>query len=161
MAKIVLDGTETWSYAGSSVWKFRYLTTNGNFTNIATEYPVIMSNYFTKGIWNSSANKQISATSTSAKTFAVRYDDMADLDAFKTWLGTHNLIVYYPIIEAETDITDSTLVTQLNNIVDNLQTYKGGTVVFTTSENLESNIQFDYMVNPLSAIEARLDLLEA
>ena len=161
LAKSVLDGTETWSYAGSSVWKFRYLTTNGNFTNIATEYPVIMSNYFTKGIWNSSANKQISATSTSAKTFAVRYDDMADLDAFKTWLGTHNLIVYYPIIVAETDITDSTLVTQLNNIVDNLQTYKGGTVVFTTSENLESNIQFDYMVNPLSAIEARLDLLEA
>ena len=85
-----------------------------------------------------------------------------DANTMKTWLGTNNLIFYYPLATTtETDITDSTLVTQLNNIVDNLQTYKGGTVVFTTSENLAPNIQFDYLQNPLSSIEARLDLLEA
>ena len=80
---------------------------------------------------------------------------------FASWAGTNKPEIYYQLLtETETDITDSTLVTQLNNIVDNLLTYKGETVVFTTSDNLEPNVQFDYLVNPLASIEARLDLLE-
>ena len=54
----------------------------------------------------------------------------------------------------EANITDSTLVAQLNDILDNLETYKGGTIVFTTSDNLEPNIQFDYMVNPFASIDS-------
>ena len=79
----------------------------------------------------------------------------------KTWLGTHNMIIYGELNEpTETDITDTTLIQQLNNIADNLLTYKGETIVFTTNENLNPNVQFDYMVNPFASIEARLDLLE-
>ena len=85
-----------------------------------------------------------------------------NLTELATYLSTHNLIAYGELATpTETDITDSTLVAQLNDIADNLETYKGGTIVFTSSDNLEPSIQFDYMVNPFSAIEARLDILEA
>ena len=63
----------------------------------------------------------------------------------KTYLSNNNWILYHPLVTpTETDITDTTLITQLNNIADNLQTYKEQTIVFTTSENLEPNIQFNY-----------------
>lgn len=77
------------------------------------------------------------------------------------WLSNNELIIYYKLATVtETDITDTTLISQLNNIIDNLQTYKDGTVVFTSGESLAPNIQFDYLQNPLASIEARLDLLE-
>ena len=69
-------------------------------------------------------------------------------------IGDTNTIYYEKATSTETDITDSTLVAQLNAIADNLETYKGGTIVFTTSANLEPNIQFDYMVNPFASVNS-------
>jgi len=88
-------------------------------------------------------------------------DDPYTLDQFKAWLLTNTPEVYYALAtETDVDITDSTLVTQLNDIAENLLTYKGGTIVITSSDNLEPNIQFKYLVNPFASIEARLTLLE-
>ena len=71
-----------------------------------------------------------------------RFSNTEDLIAD---LNTNNAIIVYQLATStETDITDATLISQLNNITDNLQTYKGQTVIFTTSENLEPNIQFNY-----------------
>lgn len=84
------------------------------------------------------------------------------LETANEWLAENKPEIIYPTdTTTETQITDQTLISQLNNIIDNLQTYKGGTVVFTSGESLAPNIQFDYLQNPLSSIEARLDLLEA
>jgi len=87
--------------------------------------------------------------------------DITTSEGIKAWLSNKKPKFIYPLkTSSEISITDATLASQLNNIADNLQTYKGETIVFTTSENLEPNIQFDYLVNPLASIEARLALLE-
>lgn len=81
--------------------------------------------------------------------------------AFKAWLAEHNMLLYYPLAtETETEINDATLIRQLNNMANNIQTYKDDTVYFTSSDNLSPNLQFDYLIDPLKSIEARLTLLE-
>ena len=58
----------------------------------------------------------------------------ANISAFKTWLGTNNVTMYYqsttPTI---TEITDTTLIKQLNNISNNIRTFEGGTNISSTS----------------------------
>lgn len=60
-----------------------------------------------------------------------------DLSGFKTWLSTHNTIVYY-ILETPTitEITDTTLISQLNNLY-NAKSYDDTTVI-TIDGNLPS-----------------------
>lgn len=95
-------------------------------------------------------------------TYAIQiYDNQFEtVDEIKAWLtqkyndGNPLYVIYEANSITEIPITDPTLISQLNNIIDNLQTYKGGTVVFTSGESLAPNIQFDYMVNPLASMQS-------
>ncbi len=55
------------------------------------------------------------------------------LSNFKTWLSTNNVTIYYAL-ETPTDIqiTDTTLISQLNDIYENAQSYNGTTNVTST-----------------------------
>ena len=78
-----------------------------------------------------------------------------------TWLESNNVEGYIIVAPTYTDITDETLITQLNNIADGMQTYKDETIVFTSSENLEPNIQFDYAQNPISNMQETITSMQA
>lgn len=162
VAKIVFDGSENWTKSTTTNELDRYSLGLQNLPGSTTStFTIGLSNYFR---WSTSTN--IGNFKTIAGKTSLFFDfaelNSTTLDGFKQWLAVHNPFVYYPLgISTETDITDETLITQLNNIADNLQTYKGGTIVITAGENLAPNIQFDYLQNPFSSIEARLDLLEA
>ena len=162
--KYIFTGNESISKNPSSTINQYLLNKTATEMNMETSTDSALCNYYIRTT-STTTDKRFKTGSSYA--IQVWDDDFEDITAFKTWLATKYsannplYVMYKMATTTDTDITDSTLVSQLNAIADNLQTYKGETIVFTTSNNLEPNIQFDYMVNPLSVIEARLDLLEA
>lgn len=157
LGKFMLDGSESWRKADDTLVDRFIWNTFKATTGILT---VQLSNYFRKVEFGSNVPGGIRSNTTQLIIDFSEYGTTT-LEQFQQWLSQHS-VEGYGLLETstETDITDTTLIQQLNNIADNLQTYKGQTVVFTTSDNLEPNIQFDYLQNPLASIEARLDLLE-
>lgn len=58
------------------------------------------------------------------------------LNEFKTWVSNHNIIVYYVLQEPEDiQITDNTLITQLNNL-EKVMSYNDQTNIFQENDNL-------------------------
>ena len=56
---------------------------------------------------------------------------------FVSWLGTHNLILYYAMTTPTyTEITDSTLLSQLNDLWENAISYKAQTNITQTNNDL-------------------------
>ena len=93
------------------------------------------------------------------------------LSDFKAWLSTHNTIAYYVLTTpVNEEITDTTLLEQLNNLIDianGLETYKNVTNIYTETSNLNPQLEISYLVddrvainNTLSSLEARVTLLE-
>ena len=112
IGKIVLDGSETWNVQQTGTNNYFYqfaITTNGN-ENI---YPV--SNYY-KGTQISSANTN-QGIWVIASAIRIRYGTEDTIGNFKTWLSTHNTEVKYALITpTNTEITDTTLISQLEAI---------------------------------------------
>lgn len=119
IGKVVYDGTEAnWSSNTSGSSKIFYREIIGKSGATGTNVRVF-ANYFTynSGLnWQQLANGEITMQSNSDYIF-IRYDEAQIIGNFKTWLGTHNTIVYY-ILETPTDIeiTDETLANQLEAI---------------------------------------------
>lgn len=83
------------------------------------------------------------------------------VNAFKDWLSTHNTIVYYPLATpTDTEITDSTLINQLNTI-KNLATYQGITNFIITADELKPTIDLTYKKSTLLRIKAIEEALES
>ena len=63
----------------------------------------------------------------------IRNNDYTTVANFKNWLSTHNTKIYYPLkVPTDIQITDSTLVEQLNNIYNNAYSYNGVTNITST-----------------------------
>lgn len=106
---------ENWSFQSGSVWKYRIGINNSLLSTSDTQPPMVLSNYYKAGIWNSSNNYEMGSLPSISTTLAIRNDDISTLEAFKTWLSTHNLSVYYQLATpTNTEITDTTLISQLN-----------------------------------------------
>lgn len=72
---------------------------------------------------------------------------MNDLPTFKTWLGTHNLIIYYALATpTEETITDTQIIESLNNMY-NLMGYDGTTNITITSNS--ANAQMEATISAL------------
>ena len=92
----------------------------------------------------------------------VGYDDsMTDSQAnqlFQTWLSNSNTLLYYinftPTI---TQITDTTLIAQLDAIYEHLKLVKGTNNITVTAEDLAPYMQLSYMQD----LPTKLDKLEA
>lgn len=84
-------------------------------------------------------------SSTNNRTI-IKYTAITSASALKTWLSTHNTIVYYPLSTAiDTQITDATLVGQLEAL-DAMRLFIGenNILVSASSPNLPATLQFDY-----------------
>lgn len=111
--KVVLDGSETynWFDAGITNVKGAGYTIN---EMISTNYGYGFSNYFS----NPRSDRQAGTIRYGANNkdiyLYVNVNDFANVGAFKTWLSTHNTIVYYVLTTpTNTEITDTTLINQL------------------------------------------------
>lgn len=70
-------------------------------------------------------------------TFTIACNSVAtNENDFKTWLSSNNLIIYYILQNPqETEITNKTLINQLENIKNNAYSYLGTTIVECNSSS--------------------------
>ncbi len=130
--KLVLNGSENWTAHGSiASWFFWDGITDGFVDNTISGYA--LSNYFTQKAYNTvtSLNNGEFAygqvAGSTRKRFVIKDTDYTTVGDFKSWLSTHNTIVYYVLATpTDTEITDVTLISQLEEISKTLS-YQGQT----------------------------------
>lgn len=124
IGKVVLDGSESWSdfSVGDTNFRCQYDVALPNILTPPTNPAQLFSNYF-KAINrdNAYAKTEIGIAqygSTLGKVFICAPNNILSgqtLASWKNWLSTHNTIVYYVLATPTyTEITDSTLLSQLN-----------------------------------------------
>lgn len=121
IGKVVLNGSESWEYGSRP---------NTTSSTIKVLFNYMIENYYSNNfIYNSSTdNRIVFSFIVSNKAMYLRLSNSLSgvtqedsgttiVEKISQWLSTHNTIVYY-VIETPTDtqITDATLITQLNNI---------------------------------------------
>ena len=133
IGKVVLDGSERWILDNPSSQGIKQFTLvkSGVFHTSGSEIH-IFSNYF-KGVgWhNSWLYDNVITTGSYANTSRIRVmaSAFSTVNDFKTWLGTHNTILYYVLkTPTTTEITDTTLLSQLEAL--------NGAKSYTTQTNI-------------------------
>lgn len=120
--KLVLNGSESWSYNVQNNVAYLQLQTKvssrkGLFSNLFSYY---------NGDWNTAPDNTISEAASSNFIF-IKSTVASGITAWKSWLSTHNTIVYYVLATpTDTEITDTTLISQLEEISKTLS-YQGQT----------------------------------
>lgn len=143
ISKVVLNGSENWYKLNLT---FRIDTDLFSDILSAELDNMAISNYFiywknTGGISTQLPNNNFGLTATKL-IFNIRYNDIADVENFKTWLSTHNTEIYYVLeTPTTTEITESnypTLYNQLNNI----KLFEGVNHITMTNES-GLDVEFD------------------
>lgn len=141
IGKAVLDGSENWQYSAqtNSVFYVQNL-----ITDFARSNNIPLSNYYvgktnvgnTSGASNN-GNNTISFNNYSSTNYLyVVNNTYTSANDFKTWLSTHNTIVYYQLATPiTTQITDETLLSQLEALAG-ATTYLGQTNIITSGSTL-------------------------
>ena len=160
IGKMVLDGSENeWTKSSNTTEVDRFTYNTNLYVNDANS----KCNYFIKsgitttiGRWYNNANVQVGFSFTEYGT--------TTLEEWKEWLSTHNLILVQPLVTpTNTEITDTTLISQLEAIYNAISYYEQTNISGTSSG-----------INPLFDVEAyqstklllenaldRLELLES
>ena len=149
IGKVVLNGSEYWYNAGGN-GPFGLEITDGLIT-ISNDIPPLVycdkfypvSQSATWSVYDSLIST--SRTDTSTKIIRIRYTSISGLENFKTWLSTHNTILYYVLATpTTTEITESnypTLYNQLNNI----KLFEGvNHITFTNESGLDVEFDIEY-----------------
>ena len=156
VGKAVLDGTEDWRKSGSvannNFYYAKVLNDNTNkfgdadistFCPYAGKIvPLMFTEYFTPRSFDDVVEKDTvgivlnQGNKGSEQNYELRIgfglsSSVNSADAVKTWLESHNLTVYYVKTPTTTEITDATLVAQLNAL-RKAKTYAGTTTIVST-----------------------------
>ena len=151
IGKVVLDGSETYtSMAWGSSGKYGYRISINDLKIItsANEKSNIRSDYFTvasaNGLFALTVPNYGICARVNQSEIIIRNDDTTTVNDFKTWLSTHNTIVWYQKSEyIDIPITDQTLISQLNDIYNNAHSYNGVTNITTTYEDGNEQMYLD------------------
>ena len=139
IGKIVFNGSEDWLSNTTSTdgTKVNVIEVN-NYLRINSE--MCICNYFTSDV-----NGGYGAITYGKVHFRYAVGDNRkylyfgsnmDISDWESWLSTHNTIVYYALnTSTDVQITDTTLISQLNNIYENAHSYKGTTNITSTYED--------------------------
>lgn len=133
--KVVLDGSEIWYKSNTYQGSFYLPNNSPKYNDLVIPYSDLYCNYFTRA--NISSSSQISSNYTQGTCFIEKSNGVldfwyvngaADVSDWKTWLGTHNVITYFPLATSTTtEITQEnypTLYSQLLAIQEFLTKYK-------------------------------------
>lgn len=154
IGKVVLDGSENWQKLNNVTYNTYYVN-NLISANRANNTAPYLSNYFTEISTN---QRYVDKTFflNADNRITISYDDITSVADFKTWLSTHNTEVYYILATpTTTEITDTTLINQLNNIY-NANTYKEKTEI-SVDGNLPSILDITAYTNTLNGIHESLN----
>lgn len=161
--KVVFDGTEDWLRNDVNE-----VFTLSNVVPYLADGTAPYSDYF-KGQANVSSyarmennNVGLLQSDTSNRTI-FKYTAITSASAFKTWLSSHNTTVYYPLATpTDTQITDATLISELNALADALG-YKDKTIitVSATGTNLPAILEVSAYRNSLAGVLGVIGRAEA
>lgn len=129
--------TEDWSYSSGSSGQFRLPLTGGYYSS-NSEAILAYCDYYLSVAWDSVSLYDYAMTSFQANRLIFRNTAITSLDAWKTWLSSHNMTVYYALATpTDTQITDATLVGQLDALAE-AKSYNNQTDIIVTAagENL-------------------------
>lgn len=129
IGEVVFDGSE------DEVWNYEKLSYGNNFyINISNakggdEIPVLSNcfKYYEYGILNPNYSCRISV----AKNLNLRYQDFTNVNDFKTWLSTHNVVVQY-LLEEPLDLPCTQA--QIQQLENKPSTYKDFTIIQSQDE---------------------------
>ena len=135
--KIIFDGSEdeSWEIQNSGTasffYRYREIADAGGgsqqlYCNMAT--PAYLSST------NTDQGCIILTTGSTYKDFRVRYGIEMSVNNWKTYLSTHNFILYYILATpTDTEITDTTLLSNLNTLLTDGYLKKGTNTIKTTA----------------------------
>ncbi len=159
IGKVVLDGSENW---------YRWSANTFYITKL-TEIRNALSNYYTynptaTGGGQLSNGEFFIHDSTNNNTVIFKNTGINDsIDSFKTWLSTHNVILYYALATPTiTEITDTTLIEQLDNL-EKAYSYDTQTNISQTNQDKPFIISYEAILslrNVLNSLETRIAVLE-
>lgn len=123
IGKVVLDGSDgTWiTQTTTGFYRYGIAINETNNTSSLSNTVINYSNYF-RGITFNNRNTDVSETiypTTNNVDHQIWFNTnvATTLDGFKTWLSTHNTIVYYVLATpTEEEITDENLISQLEAV---------------------------------------------
>ena len=144
--KIILDGDETWSLSGNT-----YFT--ADFADYAMSNNIPVSDHFigvsnVSGIANVPDESICFNNNNDTPRFYVRFESKFPSTYLSQWLKTNPTKLLY-ILETPTDteITDSTLLSQLNAIYElYVKSGKNSIIIIPTSPNLQPDFDIGYRV---------------
>ena len=147
IGKVILDGSESYSIASSSSTRIAYETNIADiisYTN-PSDVPDLISNRFTSVSYNASWKIGNISRWTNRYSLVLIVDpSISTISDFKTWLSQNNVIVWYQKSEyTDIPITDTTLISQLNDIYNNAHSYNGVTNITTTYEDGNEQMYLD------------------
>ena len=144
--KVVLDGSESgWIYTDNRGSYYRYYMPNFT-TGLTLGIHSIITNYFIDR--GNQPIGEYNFAQLSANDLYIQIENITTLGEFKTWLSTHNTEVYYVLATPiEEEITEPTLIAQLEAIYNNAKSYEGETHIFTITENESPYIEAEYSID--------------
>ena len=165
IGKVVLDGTEAYNYLGGTTSNPYYVFyNNNNQLSNSVKSTIIYSNYFivdnSSGLLQRDGGCRIAEFNSTNRAFFCIHS-ITSVNDFKTWLATHNTTIYYPLATSTGElITDTTLIEQLNNLYNQIKSYKGQTNITQTNAELPFNIDASalYDLNNLISRVATLEV---
>jgi hypothetical protein len=138
IGKVVLDGSENFTSAGTSGTDWRYNKTMSalGYASATTNSALCNSNYFVNTTKDTSRTWGTFYVNGNWLVFYDKNQNFTNVTAFNNWLSTHNTIVYY-VLETPTytQIT-GTLAEQLENIYQKLKSFKGTTNISQVNNDL-------------------------
>ena len=165
IGKNVFDGTEAYNYLGGTTSNPYYVFYNNDrqISN-SIKSTTVYSNYFivdfSSGLLQKDGGCKIGEFNSINRAFFCIHS-ITSVNDFKTWLTTHNTIIYYILATTTGEaITDTTLITQLNNLYNQIKSYKGQTNITQTNAELPFNIDANalYDLNNLISRVATLEV---
>lgn len=147
IGKVVLDGSEDWSTPNNisySVAKSIISNVNipgGNLTNYLVNSFIIVKNLessFVGSCWSGTSYINFNYDGTNS-----------NLNDFKEWLSTHNLIVYYVLATPTNTLLSDTLQTELNDLEENAKTYHGITNINQVNSDNSFILDIEYITQNL------------
>ena len=139
IGKVVLDGSEDWNLKDTYNSINQFQTNKEDAIYINDNYARVLSNYYkgTKYSMSWTIDNSITlAQAPSANQIRIMTSQIDSVENFKTWLSTHNTTVYYGLqTPTITEITDTTLIEQLDNL-ENAYSYDTQTNITQTNDDM-------------------------
>lgn len=153
--KVVFNGSESWNYNAQNNVAYLQLLTKvssrkGLFSNLFNYY---------NADWTTAPDNTISEAVSSNFIF-IKSTVASNISTWKSWLSTHNTIVYYVLATpTDTEITDATLISQLEEISKTLS-YQGQTNITSNTIALFNVEAYQSTKLILENLDSRLTLVE-